>query len=89
MDEPDALIEKKSKNELMGKGCLVQGLGLLMPFIFGAIADDTGIVIGIILLLVLLVVGSRMSTKWLCEACMNPLPNKEVKMCPTCKENFK
>ena len=78
MDKPDTLIEKKSKSELIGKGCLVQGMGLLMPILFAAITGPVGGGIGLVLLFVLLIVGSGMLKKWLCGRCMSPLPNKGV-----------
>jgi hypothetical protein len=76
------------KSELAGVGCLVQGVGLLMPFLLGAIAGSAGAGLGVILLVVLLVAGSRMALKWICSNCRNPLAGKGVRLCPTCGANF-
>jgi len=67
---------RKKKVQQAGAGCLVQGVGLLLLFLF-----PIGTVIG----LVLLVVGSQMAIYWTCSACGNRLADKGVLVCPTCK----
>jgi hypothetical protein len=69
----------------MGAGCAVQALGFIFLIIGGALGGSVGIVIGIFVLLAFLVVGSRMSIKWSCSACKNPIANGKVSMCPSCK----
>ena len=69
----------QKKNEIIGVGCLVQGIGLLV-IIFGFFWIFP-IFIGIILL----VIGSRMAVKYVCPQCKNPLAGKDVRICPVCK----
>ncbi|MCD4717933.1 MAG: hypothetical protein K8R45_14485 [Desulfobacterales bacterium] len=80
--------DKIKKSELIGSGCLVQVVGLIFPFIFGAIAGVPGVIGGIVLCLILLIAGSRMSIKWICGNCNNPLVNKSIKVCPACNAHF-
>ena len=75
------------KSDFAGVGCALQALGLLMPFILGALLGPfgpAGFVIGIVAGLVLLLVGSRKSIKWVCSACGNRLEGRKVKICPVC-----
>lgn len=67
----------KKKTEVVGIGCLVQGLGLVLCFLFFPI--------GLIAGLIVLVIGGRMAIKLVCSACGNKLEDKEVKICPVCK----
>lgn len=74
-----------SKSDFIGAGCLVQGLGFIAPgfgFLFGG---PVGGALGLILFLVLLLVGSRMSRYWTCGACANRLPDKSARLCPVCR----
>lgn len=73
----------------MGKGCLIQGAGLLAPFVLGAFLGFIGVVSGILLLVVLFHVGSTAAITWRCGACRNPLASKAVLICPTCHAVFK
>ncbi|MCX7062836.1 MAG: hypothetical protein NTZ11_18365 [Gammaproteobacteria bacterium] len=72
------MAHRKMKVEFAGTGCLVQGLGLLLLFVW-----PLGSVIGIALLLV----GSSMAKKLICSACGNTV-EKTSTMCPTCKVNL-
>jgi hypothetical protein len=67
----------KVKSVSFGSGCLVQIIGIISLFLF----FPFGIIIGIILL----IIGSRLSFKFLCPQCNNKLDNNKVKLCPTCK----
>lgn len=69
--------KRKRKAEFIGVGSLVQLAGLIMPFILGPI--------GIVFLVILLIVGSRMSLKWTCGNCGNRIQDKNVTVCPSCK----
>lgn len=76
--------KKKTKTEFAGSGCLVQGVGLLLPFI-GAVFGAAGVTVGIVLGIVLLIAGSRMAQYWICGHCRNRLSDGGVKLCPVCK----
>lgn len=87
----EARIRKKS--EMIEKGCVVQGIGLLAPFVVGALAWPIGIApigigIGVVMLIVLFIVGSGQSTKWVCSNCGTTLEDKSVKQCPGCHAQF-
>jgi hypothetical protein len=70
----------KTKSEFIGGGCVVQGIGILVIWIF-----PIGTIVGIVLLLL----GSRMALKTICSNCGNPVSNKRVTICPTCHAQFK
>jgi len=80
--------EKKKKTQFAGTGCIVQGLGLIAPFVLWAMAGIMGVVIGILIFVILFFVGSAASSKWICDNCGNPLADKQVKICPTCRAEF-
>lgn len=87
-EQESEYTKKKRKNELVGKGCFIQGLGLLAPILLFLLFGPGGLIAGLVLLVILLLVGSRLSVKWVCGSCRNPLPDKSVKMCPVCKKKF-
>lgn len=85
------------KIDTLGGGCFVQGLGALLggASIFYAIAVARasggalfGLVTGLLVVLGGLIVGRRLSTRWTCGACGNPIAGAEVRMCPTCKASL-
>jgi len=47
-----------------------------------------GLVTGLLVVLGGLIVGRRLSTRWTCGACGNPIAGAEVRMCPTCKASL-
>lgn len=65
---------RKKKGEFAGGGCLVQGLGLLLLFVWP---------IGTLFGVVLLIAGGRMAIKLICSDCGNKV-EKTSKLCPTC-----
>ena len=81
--------ELKRYSEVAGTGCLLQLLGLIAPFLLGAVMGPIGIVFGVILLVVLLLVGSRAAIKFKCGNCGNPVADKDVTMCPTCRATLR
>lgn len=85
MEEKTA--KKRKKTELIGKGCLIQLIGIIL-FILSFALGPVGIVLGGILLLALLVMGSRQSIKWTCSNCGTVLLNKKVTECPGCHAHF-
>lgn len=83
---PTARRERKS--EFAGVGCVIQGLGLLSPFVLGALLGAVGAVIGVIMLVALFFLGSAKSSRWVCGHCKNPIASKDVQICPVCKANL-
>jgi hypothetical protein len=69
----------KPKYEKSGGGCLVQLIGLIALFFFP---------IGTLFGIGLFFAGSAMSRKWRCSSCGNPIADKYVSICPTCKIQF-
>ena len=84
MNEQPLRAQKEKRSEFAGVGCLLQGLGLVAPFVLGALMGIFGAVIGIVLLFVLLGIGSAKATKWICGNCKNPVASKEVTVCSAC-----
>ena len=72
-----AKIEKKGV--FLGKGALVQLLGVACCFFF----FPFGVIVGVIAF----VAGSFMSTIPICSNCKNRVESAS-KMCPTCKEQL-
>lgn len=82
-------LRPKKNSELVGVGCLIQGIGLLSPFVLYEVIGIMGIVVGLLLMVVLLLIGSRMALKWTCPVCANPLASKDVMVCPSCQVEFR
>jgi hypothetical protein len=82
------LATRVKKTKTLSKGCAVQALALLLPFI-GAVGGRVGSVIGTVLMVVLVFVGWKMSTAWFCGACGKTIANRRVKVCPSCQATFK
>ncbi len=72
------MAKKKKKSEFLGVGCLIEAVGLVLLFLF-----PIGTIIGVILL----VVGSRYSYKYVCSECGNKV-EKTSKICPHCNVKF-
>lgn len=71
-----------------GRGALVQGVGLLVPLILGLTFGWVGTLLGLIVAVVLFFKGSAMATFWRCGTCGNPLHDKQVRMCPVCRDSI-
>ena len=89
MPEQQIQAKRERKGELIGIGCFVQGAGLVAPFILGSLFGSGGTLIGVVLLVLLLLVGSRLALKWRCGNCKNPIAGKEVQVCPVCKASLR
>lgn len=76
MKEPHVKVKSMS----FGPGCLIQVIGIVLLFIF-----PIGTIIGILLL----IIGQRLSFKYICSECNNKLDNSKVRICPTCKAQLK
>ena len=63
-----------------GAGLFIEVLGFFTLFFF----FPWGIIIGIVFMLT----GARMRRGWRCGKCGNPVADKYVRMCPTCKVSF-
>lgn len=81
------MAKKVKKTEIFSKGCAVQAVALPLPFV-GAIAGPVGSVIGAVAMIVLVIVGGRMSTKWTCGSCRKPIAGKRASVCPHCEATF-
>ena len=77
---PEVLVQPiQKKGELVGAGCFVEGIGIvLMVCGFWFIPL---ILIG----LGLIIWGGRMAIKFICPSCKNRLPDRDVTMCPVCR----
>lgn len=75
------------KAEFVGKGCLVQGLGVLCPCV-GLMAGTIGMMVGLVGGLGLLLYGRRLSIVWRCGNCKNAIMDGEVAICPVCKASL-
>ncbi len=78
------MAKRIKRSEIFNKGCAVQAVALPLPFV-GAIAGPVGSVIGAIAMIVLVIVGGRMSTRWFCGNCRKPIAGKKVRICPSCQ----
>jgi len=85
MESPVIVARREKRSEIAGVGCVIQGLGILAPFILGALLGVFGALVGLILLVVLFFVGSAKSRKWICGNCKNPIASKEVTVCGACR----
>jgi hypothetical protein len=85
MTEQVVTAKREKKSEIAGVGCVIQGLGLIAPFVLGALLGIVGGVIGVVLLLVLFFLGSAKATKWTCGNCNNPIASKDVTVCAACR----
>lgn len=81
------MAQIKKKGEFAGAGALVQALGLILMFVLFPLGGIVAGVFGILAGLILLIIGSRMSYKYICSECGNKV-DKDVKMCPVCKAEF-
>ena len=88
METQTIVARREKRSEVAGVGCVIQGLGILAPFVLGALLSVFGVVIGLILLVVLFFVGSAKSRKWVCGNCKNPIASKEVTVCGACRAQF-
>ena len=98
MTGPQELIAKRERvSSFVGAGCLIQAAGFLAPlvlywvfgFIAGASGQMFGLVIGLILLAVMFIYGSRKASLWRCGNCKNPIASKDVNMCPVCRATLR
>ncbi len=82
--------EAVKKTSMLGIGCLLQGVGLVL-IIIGVVFILT-IILPMVLIPVgiwFLIYGSMESSWYECSLCRTKLANKKVKICPSCNANFK
>jgi len=85
---------KAARRELVARGCLVQGLGIVV--LLGAGAALYGnvplMVVGVaavaLLGLVLVLLGGLLNLKWVCGLCKTPIAGRAVNVCPGCHASF-
>jgi len=71
------------KSEFIGAGAAVQLLGVVV-FLLSFALGIVGAAIGFIAMIMLLLIGSRMSVHWVCGNCKNRIDSKKVTICPAC-----
>lgn len=88
MTESPTTAKKVRKSEIAGVGALVQLLGLIAAayffFFFSLATPLAGYIIGAVVLIICLAVGSSLSFRYICSNCGNRV-EKTAKLCPTCK----
>lgn len=77
-----------TKIQYAGTGAAVQLLGVIVAIMGTLYYGDTGLLLGGIAGILLLVIGSNMSKAFLCSECRNPVASKAVRLCPACKTEF-
>lgn len=83
-----------ARRKLVGRGCLVQGLGgaLLLGAGVGLYCHVALMVEGVaalaILGLALLLLGGLLDLKWVCGLCKKPIAGRSVHVCPSCHASF-
>ena|ERR1051325_10860303 len=82
---PGTIARKRRSSEFLGKGALVQLLGVALFFL---IAPYAGRLTAFMLAAILFFIGSYMSFSWVCGTCGNKLSGKAVEICPTCRSTF-
>ncbi len=80
------IYPKGKRSEFVGIGCLIQATGIILAIMAVGVFGDFGLIPGFILFAVCLVAGSLKAKQWTCGACGNPLANKDVKICPVCRQ---
>jgi hypothetical protein len=86
---PTVTAKLKKKNELVGEGCALQGLGLVVGVVLFVFLPDTGYILGPVVAIGLLQYGGRKSLKWACGNCGNQVGDKSVRICPACRANLR
>jgi hypothetical protein len=83
-----------ARRELIARGCLVQGLGvvLLLGAGFALYSNVALMVLGVaaiaLLGLVLVLLGGLLDLKWVCGLCKTPIAGRSVNVCPGCHASF-
>ena len=70
------VTRRKLKSEMMGTGCIMQGVGVAVLFYFWPVG------------LALLAAGSLLSYRWVCGNCRNKI-DKGSRLCPACQYTLK
>jgi hypothetical protein len=68
----------------MGVGCVIQGFGLLLPVAGFLVMGPLGLLLGGAACVILLLLGSSKSIRFVCGHCANPVYGQNVKVCPAC-----
>jgi hypothetical protein len=83
-----------ARRQLVGRGCLVQGLGLMAvlgagvglygPVALGVQGAGALAILGVVLVLL----GGVLDLKWVCSSCKKPIAGRSVHVCPSCHASF-
>jgi len=68
--------------------CLVQGIGLVLPFAGFGLGGLLGLGFGVLLAIPLIVIGARLAVEFRCGNCGNKVADKLVKKCASCGSWF-
>lgn len=79
----------RRRGSLVGGGCAIQGLGILLGALLLFMIPVVGWVLGPIVTLGMLMYGSRKAISYECSACKNPVASKRVLICPACQVSFR
>jgi hypothetical protein len=91
------LAGQAAQRKLVGRGCLVQVLGVLLLlggasfWLFGEVDPVVKEIAAASLAglgLVVLLVGGLLDLKWVCSLCKAPVAGKSVHVCPSCHASF-
>lgn len=89
MADPQLIASRERVSKFAGTGCLIQGAGLVAPFLLGVLAGTSGAIIGVVLLVILFFIGSSKALMWRCGYCKNPIADAGVRICPVCKAELR
>ncbi len=82
------MARKIKKRKLIGPGCFVQIIGIVL-FYWGLESGGPTIAVALCLLgAIILIVGFSFSYKWMCKECGGRVKYETTETCPHCKINF-
>lgn len=74
----------RKRGNLVGGGCFVQLLGVLLGALAFFLVPVVGLITGPLLFISMFFWGSQMAKSFECSNCGNPVASKRVRLCPTC-----
>lgn len=79
---------RQRKSVFIGTGCVVQGIGIAIPFLGYHFAGTIGLMAGLVAAIFLVGIGSQMSVYWVCGSCGSRLAGKKSRMCSSCRRHI-